>query len=66
MTSVEYENGTCEHHLPDAEYEPLECMQYPGDVVYVPLHWGHAVLNAQDSIGLAVEFSMKHDDQYNQ
>ena len=49
-----------------AEYEPLECMQYPGDVVYVPLHWGHAVLNAQDSIGLAVEFSMKHDDQYNQ
>ena len=41
-------------------------MQYPGDVVYVPLHWGHAVLNAQDSIGLAVEFSMKHDDQYNQ
>ena len=41
-------------------------MQHPGDVVYVPLHWGHSVLNAKDSIGLAVEFSMKHDDQYNQ
>ena len=34
----------------------MECIQYPGDLVYVPDLWGHAVLNLQESVGLAAEF----------
>jgi hypothetical protein len=29
--------------------------QAAGDVLYVPEHWGHAVLNAMDSFALAIE-----------
>ena len=36
---------------------PLQCMQYEGDVIYVPGDWGHGVLNVQSTIGVAVEFS---------
>ena len=34
----------------------LECTQSSGDVMYVPAGWGHAVLNTDTSIGVAVEF----------
>ena len=34
----------------------VECVQRPGDVLYVPENWGHAVLNLQDSIAVAYEF----------
>ena len=34
----------------------MECIQYPGDLVFVPDMWGHAVLNLQESVGLAAEF----------
>lgn len=30
-------------------------LQGPGDVVYVPQHWGHAVLNLADSVAVAIE-----------
>jgi len=33
----------------------LECTQRAGDVLYVPDHWGHAVLNLQTSVGFATE-----------
>ena len=35
----------------------LECVQRPGDIVYVPENWGHAVVNVEDSIAVAYEFS---------
>ena len=35
---------------------PLECVQYPGDLMFVPDMWGHAVINLKESIGLASEF----------
>lgn len=42
--------------------KPMECMQYPGDVVYVPLDWGHAVLNEDDNtFGYALEILNKRD-----
>lgn len=33
------------------------CEQHAGDVMYVPHGWGHGVLNMENSIGVAVEFS---------
>ena len=29
---------------------------------YVPCEWGHAVLNVQDTIGMAVEFKYRYTD----
>lgn len=31
---------------------PLQCMQYSGDLIYVPRDWGHGVINAQNTIGV--------------
>ena len=40
-----------------AEYPcPIEFMQHPGDIVYVPRGFAHATLNIQTSVGFAVEF----------
>ncbi len=38
------------------EATPLECVQYPGDMMFVPDMWGHGVINLKESIGLASEF----------
>ena len=35
---------------------PLLVLQRPGEIVFVPEGWGHAVLNLADSIGVATEF----------
>lgn len=41
---------------------PLECLQEAGDVVYVPLDWGHAVLNEEDNtFGYALELLNRRD-----
>ena len=37
---------------PDA----LECVQYPGDLVFVPDVWGHAFINLREGLGIASEF----------
>lgn len=37
---------------PDA----LECVQYPGDLMFVPDMWGHAVINLREGVGVASEF----------
>ena len=34
----------------------LECMQYPGDLLFVPDMWGQASVSLRESIGLASEF----------
>ena len=40
----------------------LQCVQEAGDVVFVPFWWGHAVLNREPSIGVAMEmeFQVRH------
>lgn len=41
---------------------PLECVQRAGDVVYVPLDWGHAVLNLdENTFGYALELLNRRD-----
>ncbi|CAK0844292.1 unnamed protein product [Prorocentrum cordatum] len=37
------------------DQRPLECIQLPGDTVYVPEGWYHAVLNLADSVAVAVQ-----------
>jgi histone arginine demethylase JMJD6 len=32
-----------------------ECVQRPGEVLFVPQYWYHAVLNVSDCVGIAVE-----------
>jgi tetratricopeptide (TPR) repeat protein len=32
-----------------------ECVQQPGEVLFVPQYWYHAVLNVSDCVGIAVE-----------
>jgi hypothetical protein len=32
------------------------CDQSPGDMLYMPAHYGHSTLNLEESIGLAYEF----------
>ena len=34
----------------------MSCIQVPGDIIYVPSNWGHAVINKEDSVGIALEF----------
>jgi hypothetical protein len=33
----------------------FECLQGPGDMVYIPSQWGHAVMNLADTVALAYE-----------
>ena len=40
--------------------EPLQCLQEPGDLIYVPRGWGHAVLNLNTSVGWAADFATAH------
>ena len=43
-------------HLPDEE-APLECMQRPGEVVFVPKGWQHATVNTKQTLGLLAQVS---------
>jgi oxalate decarboxylase/phosphoglucose isomerase-like protein (cupin superfamily) len=35
----------------------IKCVQHPGEAIYVPSGWGHAVRNHGDSFALATEYS---------
>ena len=34
----------------------LQCLQLPGDVLYIPENWGHSVINLYPSVAVAMEF----------
>jgi hypothetical protein len=34
--------------------EPIECVQQPGDIMFVPATWGHAVLNVEDTVAVTM------------
>jgi len=36
--------------------QALECVQYPGDLVFVPETWGYGYISLRESIGVASEF----------
>jgi hypothetical protein len=41
-----------------AHGRPLRCVQQSGDIMFVPDLWGHAVVNHQPSIAVAIEFRL--------
>jgi tetratricopeptide (TPR) repeat protein len=38
-----------------------ECVQQPGEVLFVPQYWYHAVLNVSDCVGIAVEMGIHQE-----
>ena len=45
---------TQEHSLPQV-LKSKQCVQNSGDIMFIPENWGHAVINLQPSIAVAVE-----------
>merc|ERR1711907_917095 len=41
---------------PEPGPKPLMCEQNAGDIIYVPMDWGHAVLNLELTAAIAREF----------
>ena len=42
---------------------PLECVQRPGDIVYLPEGWVHMTVNVGEAIGIGGQASMKVEDR---
>ena len=49
------DSSTSTHQGPEVA-APLECVQAAGEVMFIPNNWGHAVLNLESVVGVAVEF----------
>eukprot|EP00808_Paulinella_micropora_P014173 g12304.t1 len=43
-------------HLVQEQEGILTCTQHAGDIMFVPTHWGHGIVNQADSMGFACEF----------
>ena len=47
---------------PDVEgYKPLQCIQEPGDILFLPSSWQHQTLNIGEAIGLGGQASWDPD-----
>ena len=45
--------------MPYLKIKPIECVQHPGEVLFVPNGWFHAVFNIDEVVGIA--FEIGHD-----
>lgn len=68
LSSCEGKDGVCvaseEKEKEEEEYEsvgecqrPLECLQNPGDVVYLPSGWSHLTVNVGETIAVGGQAS---------
>ncbi len=44
--------------------QPLECEQRVGDVLFVPRLWGHGTVNLDETVGVAMPFSLRQGVDY--
>ena len=42
---------------------PLECVQRPGDIIYLPEGWAHMTINIGEAVGIGGQSSMNIDDR---
>ncbi|KAJ1438293.1 hypothetical protein B484DRAFT_215197 [Ochromonadaceae sp. CCMP2298] len=52
-----YKDSTTEAGAAGADDIPCSFTQHPGEVLFLPRHWTHQVLNLAESVGFAVEIS---------
>jgi len=45
----------------DNSFDPVICVQYPGDTIYVPLNWWHCVVNLDDTIAVTQNYCGRHN-----
>jgi len=44
------------HQLDDLGVNVIECIQHPGDIIFVPCGWWHCVLNVKESIAITQNY----------
>ncbi|CAM9332137.1 unnamed protein product [Choristocarpus tenellus] len=62
--SLQHINAWVRGEYPGLEEEerPMECVQGPGDIMYVPSDWGHAAMNLEDGVfGYTMELLNRRD-----
>ncbi|RYH15048.1 hypothetical protein EON65_32465 [archaeon] len=45
-------------------YRPLECMQHPGDILYLPPMWSHMTMNIGETIAIGGQQYLSENDRY--
>jgi hypothetical protein len=50
------------HEMRDnEEYQPMEIIQRPGDLVFIPSGWYHMVINLEESVAVTQNFVNEHN-----
>eukprot|EP01031_Cornospumella_fuschlensis_P023149 gene23149-28133_t len=45
-------------------YRPLECMQHPGDILYLPSMWSHMTMNIGETIGIGGQQYLSEQERF--
>lgn len=48
---------------PNLNNYSTSCLQSPGDAIYVPIGWGHEVVNIKTSVGAALAFEQQASEE---
>jgi hypothetical protein len=47
----------------DLGFRPLECVQLPGDVLYLPTLWNHMTVNIGETIGIGGQEGLSSEER---